>query len=538
MSQTVSSMPDLHPKFGIPEEFRTRPFAFTMLVVAVIYSPSLFWALGLDQNIFAEIGSLILTGKKPYVDAWDVKPPNIYYTYAFFEWLLGPNDFAIRIADYLASLASCAAIYIAVRRWLANLGASSLALEVAPVVAALLLSLTFLSLGLADTAQTESFAVLFILIAATLASRGESKTRMLFAGAALGIATFFKTTNALFPLPIALELALLRGATRATRVRVVGILLLGWIGWCALQLGVLAIEGSLAEYLRITQSVLLHHPNEVSTLTISRLFHSLWTLTDCWSTLVIVAIVCASLSRKTAFLRSIRLPLLLVFTGLLAVYFQNKGWGYHYVIVLPGLVWACALAAVYFFELLSTWKKGAALSASAIIIILTLFLSPSAHRRSHYINDSFASITSHEKYLTSLGSPRSLYYPPATEQLASYLRANTTHEDRIFIFGEEPGAYWKSDRIPATRFTYALLFTSSVISPEELSAMNDTLIRTKPACIVIERFDTLFFRGRPETSESLVQTDPQYTLLRNLLQSEYHIVDTVAEKFIIYRRKL
>ena len=143
-------------------------------------------------------------------------------------------------------------------------------------------------------------------------------------------------------------------------------------------------------------------------------------------------------------------------------------------------------------------------------------MSPSARRRIHYSSDALLSIRNHPAYVATLGSRQSLYYPAGTDSLASYLSKHTTSKEDVFIFGEEPGAYWKADRMPATRFVYSLLFTSGVIPNADLLAMNDSIMRKKPAIIVIERFDTTAFRGKPETSESLMakrcslQRNPQF----------------------------
>ncbi len=542
-----SSIPSTRGWFRIPEEFRTRwhpfeggaAFALTIAACGIIYLPSLFWALGLDQNIFAEIGSLLLSGKKPYLDMWDVKPPNIYYINALFEWLFGPHDITVRIADYLFSLASCSVLFLLVKRHLTSFSTSAVAIRLAPPVASLLLSLTFLSLGLADTAQTESFAIFFLLLAAALiVGKSYRPSALLFAGAAIGIATFFKTTNAIFLAPIVIELLI---ANRKHSIRPIATLLTGWTAWCALQLAVLALEGSLSEYLRITSSVFQHHPGEVSTLTISGLFRSVWTLADLWCLLSIIAIVCSLIKRDLLFLRTLRLPLFYLLAGMLAVYLQNKGWGYHYVIVLPGLLWLCAISATYLFHMVSSGSssprvRSVALPLVGLLALSTILITPSARRRQHHIRDAYLSLKSHQSYLQSLGALQSLYYPAATEQLAAYLRSNTGHEDRIFILGEEPGAYWKADRQPASHFIYALLFTSGVISNDELTAMNDTLVKSKPKLIIVERFDTTWFRRRPETSESLLQSDSLFSPLRNLLHTDYRIADTIGGKFIAYRR--
>ncbi len=499
----------------------------------LIYSPSLFWSLGLDQNIFAEIGSLLLQCKKLYVDAWDVKPPNIFYVYAFFEWIFGQHEFAVRVSDYVFSLIACVAIFVATERQSSPIAINGRGW--AAPLAAVLLALTLLSLGLADTAQTESYSLAFMLaaVAISFAKMGDKRYRLFVAGALIGIATFFKTTNAIFLIPITVELFF---RDRKHFVRSLLLFFLGFIIWCGLQLGILAIEGSLGEYLQITYRVLTHHSNEVSDLGTWSVFRAIWLYVDLWSILVIVAIVVALIRRDSAFLRTVRMPLLLLCAGVAAVIVQNKGWGYQYVVLLPGLIPICAIAGIYLYDRIKERSRWTAVICAIFILIHTLALSPSARRRIHNISDAMLSIRDHPVYVGTLGSIQSLYYPLGTDTLGRYLRDHTTPKDEVFIFGEEPGAYWRAERIPATRFVYSLLFTSGVISDGDLQAMKDSLSQKKPAVIVIERFDTTAFRGRPETSESLVVTDSRFKTLHDLLGVDYKIGDTVCDKFMIYHR--
>jgi len=507
--------------FVTDSPIRTPRFWITLAICAVVYMPSLFWSFGLDQNIFAEIGSMMLHSARLYVDAWDVKPPNIFYTYAAFQWLFGQNEFAIRFSDYIASIAACAAMYVFVRR------ATSVAW--APELASILLALTLLSLGLSDTAQTESYSLVFIIAAAAMIFSQRS-SRYLMAGAMISVATFYKTTSAVFLLPLIVEMAI----RRRNPVRETVLLLVGFAGWCMLQVGLLATEGSLAEYWRITLNVFHHHPQEVSHLTVGDIARALWTYLDIWILLALAAIGIALVRREQVFTRSIRLPLLLCVSGLAIVWVQNKGWGYQYVIVLPGLISLCAICAVYLFIRIRTLQRVAATGVVALFAVAVLVLSPSAHRRIHYTKDA---LKDREQYIQSLGQPHSLYYPACTGVLINYLHTHTTANDEVFIFGEEPGAYWRAQRKPATRFVYALLFTSGVIPIEDLTAMQDTLVAKIPLVIAIERFDTLSFLHHPVTSESLVNQAPLFRPLKNLLSSYYSVVDTVCENFVIYRRK-
>jgi Dolichyl-phosphate-mannose-protein mannosyltransferase len=508
------------------------------MVVALcglIYLPSLFWSLGLDQNIFAEIGSLLLQGKKLYVDAWDVKPPNIFYTYAIFEWLFGTNGFAVRLSDYVFILIAFSAMMVATRKQAALCG-SKIMLDWAAPLAAMLLALTLLSLGLADTAQTESYSLAFIIGAIAFSSvDGIQKSyRLFFTGILIAIATFFKTTNAIFLIPIVLEIFF---RNREHFSRFLLYLISGFIFWSVIQIGVLGIEGSLSEYLRITFSVVAHHPNEASELTGSSIFRTVWIYVDIWSILAIAAIVTAIVRRDNVFLRAVRMPVFLLIAGIVAVVVQNKGWGYQYVVLLPGLVPLCAISGIYLYDLIRERSIGTAMVSAIIVLFMTIAITPSARRRIHYVSDALLSIRNHSAYMATLGSRQSLYYPVGTDSLAHYLSAHTIPKDEVFIFGEEPGAYWQAGRMPATRFVYSLLFTSGVISNSDLLAMKDSIVQKKPAIIVIERFDTTAFRSKPETSESLVTMNTLFRGLRELLLTDYAISDTVSKKFIIYHRK-
>lgn len=508
-----------------------------MFLCAVIYLPALAWALGLDQNIFAEIGSLLLHGKKPYVDAWDVKPPNIFYTYALFEAIFGKTDFAIRLSDYISTLVACGALYAAVWARVKNRFANPIYLYWSPVVAALLLVLTLLSLGLSDTGQTESYALCFILFAPYLAFRGKNWKSFL-AGVCIGIAAFYKSTNAIFLLPLLLEVLLIRPklTSASKRSKTFALIIAGFLFWSILQLAVLAVEGSLLEFLRITRSVIAIHPHEVSTLTTFGMIRALWVSVDVWLIIATFGLGWAIFRGDWRELRTIRLPLLYLTAGLVAVLIQNKGWGYQYVITHPGLMSSCAILSVYLFERVHEKSRVIAVGGAIIIIGLSLGVTGSARRRIRNSLDAVNSIQNHTGYLASLGKSHSLYYPLCTEKLAKYLSLYSTDTDQVFIFGEEPAAYWKADRNPSNRYIYSLLFTSGVISDPNLRSMSMQMANRPPTLIVIERYDTTSFRGYPETSASLVANDSRFERIHSLLGTRYSSPDTVCENFLVYRR--
>ncbi len=452
--------------------------------------------------------------------------------------MFGRHDFAVRISDYIFALGSCAAIYLATARQAPHVSRRD-HLWIAPL-ATILLALIFLSLGLADTAQTESYSLLFLIGASLLVQspriRGLKRQHLLLpflSGILLGIATFLKTSNIVFVLAIIAEISLY---SRRKRTRTILFMMGGFALWCVLQLAILALSGSLTEFIRISVSVVLHHTKEVSEFSITEVPQTVWTYVDLWSIITLLAIAIAVYRRHVGFLRAALSPFILLLAGVLAVLIQNKGWGYQYVVILPGLARLIAISGAYLYHFFKWRAPKAANPAAALIIAATLFISPSARRRIHYTLDAVQSVTNHSAYLAKLGSKESVYYPLCTDSLARYFDQHTTKQDRVFIFGDEPGAYWRADRLPATRFLYSLLFTSGVIAPSTLHTMEDSLARIKPALIVIEQDDTTHFRGRPETSASLVQTDPLFRPLKALILDSYLRSDSMCGKFIVYRR--
>jgi hypothetical protein len=506
-------------------------FYITMAICAVIYLPSLAWTLGLDQNIFAEIASLLLQGKRLYAEAWDVKPPNIFYTYAFFEWLFGQSEFAIRLSDYFFTLLAAGLLFVGVEQRL-RLLKSDRSQWIAPI-AAILLTLTLLSLGSADTAQTESYS-LFFIIAAALFSFRRRTILLLLAGVMLAVAAFYKTTNALFILPIAIEVVLLE---RKRALKPLVFIVIGFVLWSAIQIALLAAQGSLQAYLAIASSVAAHHTDEISDFNFAHVWRILWIYADVWLIAAVAGIFCAALCKQRLLLRTLRLPFLFLVTGLLIVIVQNKGWGYHYVVIIPGLIAFCAIALT---SLLKFTKRLPRVLVIAVACVALLgFWGKSIWRAmpKHNVKLAYLAVTDRPEYLTWIGRPHSLYHPPQTLALADYVSSHSSTSDRVFIFGDEPGVYWRSQRVPATKYVYSLLFNSGVIADTEIGAMNDSLAAIRPRLIAVERYDSTGFRKHAETSESTLQTDARFEPLRQLLAMGYSITDTIGDNFIIYRRR-
>ena len=128
----------------------------TALVVAmsacavVLLFQLLDFGYGRDQSIFALVGRTIRDGGLPYRDAWDFKPPGIYFLYA----LAGPATWGIRVLEALSMAAMAVAFVALSRRCSAGWGAG--------LVGAILALDTHVRLEFWHTAQPESFGAALI----------------------------------------------------------------------------------------------------------------------------------------------------------------------------------------------------------------------------------------------------------------------------------------------------------------------------------------------------------------------------------------
>lgn len=66
--------------------------------------PALVRPSGGDQHLYAYTAGRVLHGDVPYRDAWDQKPPGIFFVYAA-AWAFWPDDHVIAIVDLAASIA-------------------------------------------------------------------------------------------------------------------------------------------------------------------------------------------------------------------------------------------------------------------------------------------------------------------------------------------------------------------------------------------------------------------------------------------------
>jgi hypothetical protein len=156
------------------------------LALLIILSPILFFPLGPDQGMFFVSGEKILQGGIHYRDIVDIKPPLIYYLYAGSIALFGHGDIAIRLLDLLLQMACCGIMFLTVRRATGS--------NVTAVLAVVIYSVLYVSMGFHNTAQSESYAGLLGMGMIYLLLFRRTSRGFLLAGMLAGLAFLLKFT--------------------------------------------------------------------------------------------------------------------------------------------------------------------------------------------------------------------------------------------------------------------------------------------------------------------------------------------------------
>ncbi len=163
----------------------------TVLLLFVLRYPSLYeprW-YG-DEGIFAAIAENMRSGQMLYADAWDNKPPLIFFTYAGIQSLLGTSVFALHLVSLVVVTATQGVVMT-----LAGLLGGARRAAVAGVIFALLMGTPLLE---GNVAMTETFMILpssLGVLAFVIAQRRDEPSRWALyavAGVLFGIAAGYK----------------------------------------------------------------------------------------------------------------------------------------------------------------------------------------------------------------------------------------------------------------------------------------------------------------------------------------------------------
>jgi hypothetical protein len=361
--------------------------------------------------------------------------------------------------------------------------------------------------------------------------REKRQWTLLGAGLLAGCAGLLKFTAAL---PLAPVLALSLWTTRSARGRdlllftaglLVPFVLAGvwlanggaWRDYVDIQ------QGFVAAYARLTMSGPAAHLGRAGS-------HTLAWMAQIWlpALLALGAVFLNWRRRETV----LRLSAAMLGCGLLAVWVQDKYFGYHWHTALPGLVLLAGLGSAELAARCRLTPQRAAIGVVAAAVLWSLAVNWSFYRDSAALATGWID---REQWLARFGRPgRGDHSFLANMWVAREVKATTAPADKILVWGFEPSIYLFAERRSPTR----IFFNVPVIvpfTPQRWRAeyLRD-LRREPPRLFIVARNDAIPW-ATGLTADSADQLN-EWPELRAWLQSGYAF-ERQIEDFAIYRRR-
>lgn len=478
----------------------------SLTAIAYLLLILLTFRYGRDQGIYAVVGDVVLSGGAPYRDAWDFKPPFIFFIYAGARGLFGPGMISIRLVEALGLVSLVIAFAVLSRRFVGNWRAG--------LVGAALAIFVHVKLEFWHTAQPESFGgivVAWAIVCATDVAQGTSREShfrrygaWFGAGALYTIAALLKPPlGGGFVVSLGFVLAQQR-CTLAPSERPKGLLAvcaafgLGAVVVLGAMLSFFALKGSLGE---LYETFFVFTPQytglgfEPSKLP-SLLAHAVEQGITRFSFLLPLglAFLAGLTSRGDRAVSGVLHVLGVVAVQLLGVAMQAKFFDYHYGASLP------LLALLAGWGLWKLWERVFTdpFRVAATLLLVGLVVHYTPKQTSPAEASTGAKLYARTQLLLGRSSPAALDWLHSkgdvsfgsNVEMARWLRDNTDDDGTVFIWGFEPMVYDLAERRFASRYIYnvpqRLDWPGSNAARAEL--MSD-LQRTQPEVVLVTRGD-------------------------------------------------
>jgi 4-amino-4-deoxy-L-arabinose transferase-like glycosyltransferase len=492
-----------------------RVLLLVACALVAVRLPSLAQPMGADQALYAYVGERILQGERPYLDAWDQKPPAIHYTYAVLR-AIWPADAVVAAADLAA-----AAVVAVLLFWIGRDLVSRQVGAWASVLFLFLANPAFGRLaGVRVRAQCETFIAVTVAGAVWLLIRHARGAPWAYgvAGLLLGAAVTFKYNAAVYAAAAAVGI-LASGSLTPRRAVTFG------AGCAALPIACLALfADALPAWFDATVTYNLRYSGEtyrgpldfVRYLLTFPVAHArvdaLWTIGGAGC-----AVLLAGAARDPRRL----VPVAWVAVACLSIAINSsRGLPQYFVQAAPALALAAAwAAAVLAGAVRARWPARQAHAVLALVLVAaavatwrvnqfpklveqTVF---DAHRLAGRIDRDthLARYVDEQKY-TALGADR----------VGRLMQAHSAPDDTVYLFGFTAGAYVHAGRESASRFFWSRPVIAGFKEGTPgygVTGLLDDLRRSRPAVVALQIYDwapdvedsAQFFLSRPPLAEWL-----------------------------------
>jgi hypothetical protein len=501
------------------------------------------FSFGRDQGIYATVGSGILSGKVPYRDLWDFKPPGIFFIFAAAEALFGHTMAAPRILEALGILAMAIAATRLSERWYGSRTPGWIGAAIAAIV--------HLELDFWHTGQPESFGGILTILSLWLATSDRSPaTRPLFwgtAGALLGFSALLKPPLGGVAVVLFAYLGRQQRGIGGRQLLVgLGAMVLGALlpiiacfTWFWARGGWAAMLWTLRDF--VPGYTALGWQGDHRALEMFY-FAAVEALTR-FSALIAVGVVAALMLPPLTEREQSGSFLLLgcAIVQIAGIALQAKFFQYHYGATTPLL---SLLAGLGWYKL---WTRALAWRSSGLVVVGLAALATATMRKP--VADVPGTVPercwarlrfllhrpdydSRDKLDAELHRAAD-YDLAADRRVATYVLANTHSTDSILIWGFEPVVYWLTGRHPATRFIYNVPQRSRWQTETSQRLFFDEVARNRPVLVAVQHNDV--FPGVTGHMTDSAADLGRFAALDRYIADHYELVTTI-EDFDLYRR--
>lgn len=461
-----------------------------------------------DEGGFAYCAQLILHGIPPYTEAYDYKPPGLYFLYASSIAIFGSDVIAVHLLLLIFSAGTAIMLFWLVKKWSDTTGGM-----IASIISILLMASSSV-LGFA--AHATHFVMFWAILGYLLLEVGLERHNYLIvlaSGISFGLSFLMKQSGLLFLFPaLIFTFAIIKSERFKESIKSAGFMLAGFIiplGSIALWLiSIGALKGFI--YWNIQYPWLVAQGSGTNDF-FSRIARNGLQAAGNFLPLWIagfVSVIYFVLEKRGVTANRKILILILFSVGAVSIGYETRS--HYFVLLVPALAAAIGIAVS---KISKSVKPG--LSRKAVIgVPLAVALFGIIQERDYFFFDNPENIS------------RSIYFPNLfadAEKVSEFIKSRSGESDRVAILGSEPEILFLSQRRSTTRY----IFTDFINMKHELGGqMQKEMIREidsiKPAIIVMIN-QPFSWGAMPSGSWPLLRW------IRGYLEVNYEIVGTVTQ---------
>jgi hypothetical protein len=502
------------------------------------------FSFGRDQSIYATVGQGLLSGKLPYRDFWDFKPPGIFFVFAGAEWLFGHNMASPRIVEAVGLVLMAIAMTKLSERWFGS--------RLPGLFGAVIAATVHLELDFWHSGQPETFGGMLTIFALYLVTtRATLWRRHLYwaiAGGLLGAAALMKPPLGGTAVVLAAYLAKnhlatdRRGTIWGLASMVAGAILplLLCVLWFWAKGGLPAMVWTLRDYVPGYTALGWQGEHHALEMFYYAAVESL-TRFSAW-----IAIGTAALfllpRQSTDEIKEVLLLFGCVVVQVAGVAMQAKFFQYHYGATTPLLALASGLGWYKLWVRAWVRRPGYVILLGAVAVFALFMRKPvqdvpgtvperSLSRLKFLLRmDEFDTRQKLDQALT-----RAADYDLASDhRVAEWVSAHSSPQESILVWGFEPSIYWFSGRAPATRFIYNVAQRSRWQTETSQRLFIDEVRQRRPKLVIVQHND-VFPGVTGDVTDSFADL-PRFTALNDYVTEFYSFVATLDD-FDLFERK-